>query len=322
MPGIAISNSEIRTFQQCPRRWYLSYYRGLTPKKEMQSPIGDAQLGARVHLALELYYGYGYEIETTLPIIYRRVINDYPDDEDVIRKEQDLALSMITGYLEWVAENGTDEGLTLISTEEEIVVPSGIVGVEFRAKLDQRVRRDVDGARLFRDFKTTGSLAHSTTMLHLDAQMRFYAMLDWIDARRQGMNAPRVVGGMWIMLRRSKRTAQAKPPFYGVEEIRFNRDELISTWIKSNALAQRIRDTRHMLDDAVDHRAAAPSNPDKDCTWRCAFVQVCPLMDDGSDSERALRDLYDTHDPYGYYQSGVAAIAAEVEKAHAPFPIV
>ena len=54
---IRISNSEIQTFKDCRRRWWLSYYRRLQPKTQQMT--GALALGSRVHEALDMYYGKG-----------------------------------------------------------------------------------------------------------------------------------------------------------------------------------------------------------------------------------------------------------------------
>ena len=51
---VSVSNSELATFKECRRKWWLNYYRGLTPKNvPMHGPLA---LGTRIHYALEMYY--------------------------------------------------------------------------------------------------------------------------------------------------------------------------------------------------------------------------------------------------------------------------
>ena len=54
---IRISNSEIQTFKDCRRKWWLSYYRRLRPRTE--SKTGALALGSRIHQALDDYYSKG-----------------------------------------------------------------------------------------------------------------------------------------------------------------------------------------------------------------------------------------------------------------------
>jgi hypothetical protein len=301
---ISVSNSEMRSFQWCKRNWYLGYYRGFAIKPENDRPVGDAKLGTRIHLALELWYGHGLDPRRAIAMQYELARAQYPSDDgniDRLNREHDLALAMIDGYVDWVQETGVDEGIQVIGVEEELIFPSGILGVNFRAKLDQRVLRTHDGAALFLDHKTVGSFEHSTVLLHMDPQMRFYAMLEMLIAKRAGYQGVRTDGGLWNMLRRSKRTAAAKPPFYKRDSVRFNLEELRSTWMKANTIAKEIYDARTALDGGVSHHPVVPPNPGRDCMWRCAFVKICPLMDDGSNVEGALAANYVVQDPYSYY---------------------
>lgn len=310
---LQVSNSEMRAYLWCQRNWMLAYHFGYTLRPDEERPVGDAKLGTKIHLALELYYGYQRDPLTVIKFLYDRDRARYPMEWDVDRlnKEQDLALAMLEGYHDWVEETGADEGLTVISVEDDLTVPSLHPEVLFRAKLDQRIMREHDGARLFIDHKTTGSFENTTKLLQMDPQMRFYALLDAIDAKRSGQQQ-RVDGGVWNMLRRSKRTARAKPPFYRRDEIRFNRQELVSTWYRANSVVSRIVQTKQELTAGTDHRYAAPPNPGHDCLWRCQFVKICPMFDDGSNVQAALDDQYVKHDPYDYYESEAQVVLKEL----------
>jgi PD-(D/E)XK nuclease superfamily len=315
-PDVTASNSELRTFQDCQRRWYLGYHLGLAIKPEDDRPVGDAKLGTRVHLALELWYGHGLDPLAALRAQYDRARVGRTNDQDLTRlgAEQDLALAMVEGYQDWVAETGADDGLEVTAVEDELLVPSGVTGITFRAKLDQRLLRRHDGARLFLDHKTVGSFEHSTTLLHMDAQMRFYSMLDRLLAARDPAH-PRVDGGLWNMLRRSKRTARATPPFYRRDEVRYNQQELRSTWRKAVLIARRIQAAKIELAAGVDHHDVVPPTPSRDCLWKCDFVRVCPLFDDGSDVGGAVLALYTQRDPYAYYQGDAELIRADLQAA-------
>lgn len=301
---ISVSNSELRTFQSCQRQWYLAYYRRLARRPGDVKPTGAAQLGTRVHVALEMRYGYGLPAREVLTELYNQAVLEHPLSEQDLDDELDLGLAMLDGYEQWVEETGIDEGLEVVAVEQDIVVPSAVDGVDFRAKLDQRVFRRQDGARLFLDHKTVGSFEHATTILNLDPQMRFYAMLEmWLYMNRDGQHgAMRVDGGLFNMLKRSKRTARASPPFYRREEVRYNLETLRNTWLKANRVAGQLAEARWMLDKGMSHQQVTPPNPTRDCTWRCPFVNVCGLMDDGSRWEDALVAGYVEHDPYDYYQ--------------------
>ena len=49
-----VSNSEIQTFKQCRRKWWLQWYRGLASRQtEVQ---GVRSTGTRLHIGLDAYY--------------------------------------------------------------------------------------------------------------------------------------------------------------------------------------------------------------------------------------------------------------------------
>ena len=58
MSGIVrLSNSELQTFKDCRRRWWLSYYRRLKPRS--QDMTGALAFGTRIHAALDAHYAHG-----------------------------------------------------------------------------------------------------------------------------------------------------------------------------------------------------------------------------------------------------------------------
>ena len=54
---IRLSNSELQTFKDCRRRWWLNYYRRLQPKQKDMT--GALALGTRIHAALDAHYAQG-----------------------------------------------------------------------------------------------------------------------------------------------------------------------------------------------------------------------------------------------------------------------
>lgn len=149
-----ISHSELRTWRTCHRQWYLNYFLEFAARSA-ESPVGNAQLGTRIHAALEAYYGYGLQPLEVLGFLYDKSVSERPDFEPELERERGYALAMVEGYLDWAASEGVDAGYEVLATEHEvrheITLSSG--PVTFRGKLDQLVRREMDGAILFRDWK-------------------------------------------------------------------------------------------------------------------------------------------------------------------------
>lgn len=296
-----LSNSELQTFKDCRRKWWLAYYRRLQPKT--QNMTGALALGSRIHNALDAYYGQGIPLLEAHSMFVDRdrqiLIESYRDTVD-LDSEAELGRIMLEGYLQWVEENGIDAELEMISTEEIISMPLFDGAVELQGKLDMRVRRRGDGVRMFRDFKTVGgSFTDFTSMAHMNEQILTYMMLE----TAQNKEGERSEGGIFTMLKKVKRSANARPPFYDQMEVRHNVFALRSFWARIHGTIKDLMETKKALDEGQDHNFVAYPRPSRDCKWKCQFFSVCPLIDDGSAAENAIAEMYEVADPYEYYKS-------------------
>jgi RecB family exonuclease len=298
---IRISNSEIQTFKDCRRRWWLSYYRRLQPKTQQMT--GALALGSRVHEALDMYYSKNIPLleahAQLVEIDKQKLIESYRDTYD-LESEAELGRIMLDGYIQWVEENGIDAELEMISTEEIIEMPLMNDTVILQGKIDMRVRRKADGVRMFRDFKTVGgSFTDFSAMAHMNEQILTYMMLE----TAQNKDGERSEGGIFTMLKKVKRSANAKPPFYEQLEVRHNVFTLRSFWQRMHGVLTDMMNTRKYLDEGGDHRFIAYPHATRDCKWKCSFFSICPMFDDGSAAEAALEDAFQSADPYDYYKS-------------------
>jgi RecB family exonuclease len=298
---IRISNSEIQTFKDCRRRWWFTYYRRLKPK--LQNYTGALALGSRIHEALDQYYTSGMErdlieIHAELVKADMKILNDEYRDTTELETEAELGRVMLEGYLEWVALEGIDAELEMISTEEIIERPMLDGKVTLQGKIDMRVRRKIDGVRMFRDFKTVGgSFADFGSIAHMNEQVLTYMVLE----EAQNKDGERSEGGIFTMLRKVKRGAYAKPPFYDQIEVRHNKFALRSFYQRLEGVLEDMMRVREGLDEGESHYKLAYPKPSRDCKWKCQFFAICPLVDDGSAAEAAINDAFESSDPYGYY---------------------
>lgn len=298
-----ISNSEIQTFKDCKRKWFLSSYLGLRLKN--QSVVGPLALGSRIHAALEAYYTEGEDLlkaHAKLLDADRQWMLEELRDITELENEGELGRIMLEGYLEWLAETGADSEWEVISAERVVSAPLFDGAVELRGKLDMRVRRLADDVRLFVDFKTCQNFADLTRGAYMDEQFLTYHMLEQMKPDED----MRCDGGVYIMLRKVKRTASARPPFYERLEVRHNKQFLNSFWFRIHGEIQDMLRLRAQLDAGVDHRQVAYPRPTRDCHWKCPFFSVCPLIDDGSAAEQMLEELYEQHDPNERYREAAA----------------
>ena len=296
---VRISNSEIQTFKDCRRRWWFTYYRRLRPKVEEYT--GALALGSRIHEALDRYYSTGQNLLEAHADLVRedmKKMNDSYRDTSNLETEAELGRVMLEGYLEWVEMNGIDAELEKISTEEIIERPMMDGRVILQGKIDMRVRRKIDGARMFRDFKTVGgSFADFGSISHMNEQVLTYMVLE----EAQNQEGERSDGAIFTMLRKVKRGAYAKPPFYDQIEVRHNKFTLRSFYERLEGTLDDILRVRDALDAGESHYKHAYPRPTRDCKWKCQFFAICPLVDDGSAAEAAISDAFEVADPYGYY---------------------
>lgn len=296
---LSASPSEMAKFLRCRRSWALTYVFKWGVDPQRASPVGAALLGTRIHAAMEGYYGYGIDPLTAIGIIYDSARFERPERAADLTAEQDYARLMISGYLEWAAENGLDEEHEVVATEKELETYIQLTNGEtarIHGKLDQIVRRRIDGALQLRDWKTVGSLSKVDTIL-LDPQMRIYSAL--LAITNDGM---RVDGALYTMMLRSKRTARATGPFYDQVHVRYNDVEQKNALTRVTGILDDMNRVTRQLKAGVDHRLVAYHTPIPDrCAWDCPFVNVCPMFDDGSRVEDAMGgEFVKDADPYAY----------------------
>lgn len=310
------SNSEAQTFKRCRRKWYLAWYLGLRFKRER--PTGPRAVGDRVHRALAQWYVADQAgrtdpraaLEQLIESDRRQIIESWGDTDGLaetllgMKKDDDLERAMIEGYVQWLEETGADSGLVILESETyrdaeiPLLAGRGGVPVYIIAKLDARVRRVSDAVLLFIDHKTVGGFAQKTLTLSMDEQMLWYDIIERLNGVPVG---ERTDGALFNMLRRVKRTASAKPPFYQRLEVRHNRYEIESFYERLWGMIQEALRAERRLDNGESHRVVAYPTPTPDCSWDCDFFLLCPRLDDGS----RARDMIDQHyvrgDPLAYY---------------------
>jgi hypothetical protein len=298
---IRLSNSELQTFKDCRRRWWLTYYRRLQPRN--RDMTGALAFGSRIHAALDDHYAKGLNLiqaHAELVEVDRKLLLENFQDTQQLEQEAEMGRIMLEGYEQWVEEEGIDAELEVISTEETIIAPLFNGEVELQGKLDMRVRRKADGVRMFRDFKTVGgSLSDFANLAPMNEQVLTYMLLE--STKRD--EAERSEGGIFTMLKKVKRTANARPPFYDQIEIRHNVFTMRSFWNRIHGTISDLMNVRKALDTGAEHAFVAYPHPTRDCKWKCQFFAICPMFDDGSAVEQALSDSYEVADPYAYYET-------------------
>ncbi len=296
---ISISNSELSTFKEDRRKWMLAYYYGLQPKlKKMDGPLA---LGTRIHLALEMYYT---NDDDPLEVYAKTVEDDrlwlMVEQRDTLKfdKEAELGRVMLEGYMEWIEETGADSGIEVVSAEEKLSIPIMDGRVNLIGKLDMRVKRKLDGVRLFMDHKTAATFASVTDISHLAWQPKMYQLLEMLKEDEE----ERCDGMMYNILRKVKRSATANPPFYMRVEVRHNRHTMNAFWNQVHGVVNDIISVRNALDDGFDPNLVCYPNPTNDSVWKDQFFQLGSLIDDGSAADQMIADFYEQINPYDRYE--------------------
>lgn len=302
---VFITNSEIQTYKDCKRKWWLQYYRALKPKDK--SYLGPLPLGVRIHSALEYYYTTGdnpVDQYNRLANADARAFMDTPDaafDEKVkkFNSENDLGRIMLEGYMDWMSEENPDAELKVVAPEMKLShTLEEDPRVTIMGKTDMKVKRASSGATAILDFKSAQTFSMYYETAHMSEQLMLYIMLERLDPKGFG----KVDGGIYRLLKKVKRTGTAKPPFYEDLNVRFNDTQLKNFWDRTVAVVLDIMKTRDSLDSGVSHQIAAYPSPTRDCTWKCPFFKMCTMLDDGSMAEEFLKDFYEPVDPNARYE--------------------
>lgn len=305
--SVSISNSEIQTFKGCRRRWMLGSYYGLGAKEEKMS--GPLPLGTRVHGALEVYYRDGVNPVDEYNRLHRVDAEKFlqteeADDEKSVKSfnsDSELGRIMVEGYLQYVEETGVDTDIEHYSQEEQLRyrLKDFDPRVELIAKVDSRVRDRITGAKYTLDFKTAApsNFANYLKYSYFSEQLRHYTLLENLVHPED-----RIDGGIYRVLKKVKRSATAKPPFYENVVVSFNQKDLESYWIRLLGVVRDIMNVRDALDNDEDHRFVA--YPTQKMDWMCGtcpFFQVCTMFDDGSDYESYIEEYFKQIDPNERY---------------------
>jgi hypothetical protein len=313
------SFSDLGTFAQCRRRWWLQTYRKL--RKIDEPPTGALPFGSRIHSALEAFYD--GTVDTPLTAWNALMQHEFAVAEAngspfiaELDKESKLGHRMLEGYIEWLAETGEDAAWEIVGVETKLshhlpltvdidTVPHAVT-ILVRGKLDRRKRRKADGAVYVDDFKTMGNFGEPAMLaLELSPQPRLYRMLEKAQAPAEQHTA----GVSYTLLRKVLRTPTAKPPFYKRVTIEVNDDEQEAYDTRLKGAVESLVRVQIRLDRGEDPNRVAYFQPGWHCAT-CPFKLPCGLMQHTpKGAEQMLADLYTEGDPWARYMQDQGADA-------------
>lgn len=294
-----VSHSEMSTYKDCKRRWFLQYYMRLVRKRQ---PIRiPADTGIAVHAALHQYYILGgqsnHDQAHTAAMEHLKASRDAALAVDLSSEELkmigevfDTADILTEGYFKWVDETGADDHWIVKGSEERLVVPGPIEGSEIKGYVDLHGEHQPSGDLLVVDTKVVASIDDTIKTLHLNEQGPLYAVL-----MKQIDNQPnRGFRVVWNMIKRNKQTSRAKPPFYQRYELAINADQLVQFYAQLQGQIADMIETDRRLRAGEHHIMVAYPTPSNDCSWKCPYLALCGAMNDPRmDVDWLIQNNYD-----------------------------
>lgn len=312
-----MTNSELDDWRRCKRKHWLKYVLRLIPNREGLNE--NRTIGNLVHAGLADWYASGGDADPAQAVEYLTAAlrEEYADDasaQKAIDKAFEFATIILSGYFEWLREEGEDQGLKILAAETEVWAKMDIPAVEeevyLLGKFDLRVLREEDGARLFMDHKTVDNFSNITKTARIDTQFLHYELIERLCSLGLGNLDPsqigeRTDGGVYNMLRRVKRTKSATPPFYQRHTERHNDSVLRNYYRRIYAEIESILATRRFLLAAEQweaHFVYAPPTPSRECAWDCEYFALCGMLDDDHDDHELMIEMaYHTGNPLARY---------------------
>jgi len=310
------TQSERGTWLRCRRKWWFGYYRRLQHRVVLPKEALD--IGNVVHDVLADGYASNWDIDLKSTLYWHQVaLEDRYGDGKAVDQIMDYANLIVRGYLEWVTETGADAALEVVAPERVIEVPIELPRANrptaLLGKVDLTARRlDLNGALTFLDHKVVGDLTSFPKWAHVAPQMLFYHLLHRLEAPDE----TQIESGTYNMLRRTKRTVRAKPPFYKRFDVHHGAEQLRTFYQVTIALFDEIEHVEQMLDRGASDLVLCPPSPQEDCYWSCEFFAACSMRDEDSDYEGYLADVFDVGDPLERYRNGGTDAVSTAEDAH------
>jgi hypothetical protein len=279
---LVLRQSDVFTFKECPRRSWLGTMRNF---ERLEEHPNKSHIGTAYHAGIAAWYA------TRNPDIAVGAVNAqmaiWESDGIVIEDDRlewdktiEQARIMVEGYIEWVQESGEDHGLTFMLIERRVKKYLGEfsgIKVYISGQVDISLVTEL-GIKKLVDNKSKGDLKVNR-LLGIDDQLFTY---DWLLDYEYAY-------GVHNMAKRSKRTARATPPFFARTEIKFTDAKRAAFMAQLNGTVQRLVDTYLALEvEPRLHFNLAPPTPTKDCDWKCPFIDVCPMYNEGDDAEGYL----------------------------------
>lgn len=156
---LKLSASRVKTYRQCPRKYYYTYIEKL-PRKHWD----HFDLGTLVHGTLEFFHENYRNDEQERPNIRRlmtecfkkqreKMIKDGENVSSEIKKE---AKGLLGGYIKYIEENGIGSNIVYLEKEFELKLNDQY---KIQGYID-RIDKDKDGVLHIKDYKTNKKIKY------------------------------------------------------------------------------------------------------------------------------------------------------------------
>jgi putative RecB family exonuclease len=165
---LVLSASRLKTFQQCPRKYYYNYIEKL-PKKDW--PHFD--LGTLVHGTLEKFHedfkkdGEDHNLKRIMKLSFKAHRKEMEEEKEISDEILLEARDLLTDYLKSMETDGIGSEIISLEKDFEIELNKDISIKGFVDRLD----RDADGVYHIKDYKT-----NKNTRYMEPSQLRIYGI--------------------------------------------------------------------------------------------------------------------------------------------------
>lgn len=294
---LILRQSDLALYLRCQRSFYLQFVRGARRKKQTgPRKCTTADIGTLVHMGLADYYRSDMvwdedDLRERMTLHADANMGVWPQEWDGEFLPDDwvsgiaLAARMVHGYIPWVEENGLDLRYNTLEVERQYLTVFDSMGIGLSGIIDLVQEDELLGHHVITDHKTKGS-GDFRPPRRGDWQLLTYAALyQWETGQYPA-------AAQWNMLKRVKRTASAKPPFYFRQPIRLSPEQIHMHQSRLFYLLASIGcEIRSSV--VVGETSTLWPNFGKHCDWQCPASEVCEAMDALVDWEHLLGE-YET----------------------------
>lgn len=295
--AIILRASELNSFRDCRRRWFLSSHNGLNLEPVMR----DKKLSEGIcwHGGMESHYAKGdfsvgfeqefaKELEKMQQVIGAGVYDEVIQADLDERRER--AYALFDKYKEWASTEAypPDNEFEVVGVEKRLLVPIPTPsGTKSRAwiaaRLDGLVKYEGIYFVLEHKYVSKSTRVDNPEGLELDLQMgaQIWALQSYLNHALPGN--PIVGGALYNLTRKQMPSKRVRAPLFGRHLVTRSQKELtlLLHGIHKDSLDMRRCQT---------HPQERTYNPQKTgmCSWGCAFRSVCEAMNRGEDVDLLL----------------------------------